>query len=125
MNLFNIYNLQKYRTDSKLANFTIFREETAHFTQVVVDGNNKVGCMCLKYEDSPRYFTNWACDFGRGTFVYFPVYDQITAGQTPGQGCTTGTDTTYTALCSDAEPKDLNAMDWSKFDWDSYHAHSG
>lgn len=76
------------------------RGETAHFTQVAVDGNNKVGCLFLKFESQPRYFTNWACDFGRGTFVYFPVYDQLQPGQTPGQGCTKGTDSKYTSLCN-------------------------
>lgn len=103
--------------------FFFCRPTTDNFTQVIVDGNNRIGCMCLKYESASRFFTSWLCDFGRRAIEYFPVYDQLATGQTPGQGCKTGTHSKYTSLCSDKEPIDLNAIDWSRFNVASYSAH--
>lgn len=118
------YSECQYMTNNNVKSYYPTTPDTDHFTQQVVDKNNEMGCNCLKYQDGVYFFTNWCCDFGRGTFVYFPVFQTITNGQVAGDGCTTGKDNTYTSLCGPNESIDLNAMDWSQFDWDSYHAHN-
>lgn len=75
----------------------------------------------MKYQQGDYFFTNWGCDFGRGTFAFYPIYHQLKNDQKPGDGCKTGTDSTYTSLCSSKEEIDVNSRNYSEFDWDKYH----
>lgn len=80
-------------------------DEIGHFTQVVWGNATAVGCGATRYfhNEFGRFY--FACNYAVGNTLTVPVYLTSSKG---GSGCTTGTDTTYRALCSEREPLNPN-----------------
>uniref|UniRef100_T1E2W5 Venom allergen-1 n=1 Tax=Psorophora albipes TaxID=869069 RepID=T1E2W5_9DIPT len=67
-----------------------------HFTQVVSDRSSKVGCSLVSYEADGWTNKLFVCNYGLTNMVNQPVY---VAGNTASQ-CTTGSNPSYSGLCS-------------------------
>lgn len=83
----------------------ISKNAIGHFTQLVWANATAVGCGATRFTDNGVHFFDMACNYAIGNIGGKPVYLSSTNG---GSGCTTGTDTTYKALCSQNEPLDAN-----------------
>jgi hypothetical protein len=83
-----------------------------HFTQIVSDKADSIGCGATRYI-SPSNGINFnalqlSCDYSRTNLGGQPVY---ISGSTPASGCKTGTNPQYPGLCSENEKVDANAFD--------------
>ncbi|XP_055604859.1 antigen 5 like allergen Cul n 1-like [Uranotaenia lowii] len=71
-----------------------------HFTQIVGDRSDRVGCAVVQWtEKARRTFIYLVCNYARGNLIGVPVY---TPGKVASQ-CTTGTNKNYPGLCSTEE----------------------
>lgn len=66
-----------------------------HFTQVVRDKADSVGCAMSKFTSFRGSHTLITCDYSYGNLIGTPVY---VVGETAAQ-CSNGTDTKFTNLC--------------------------
>lgn len=75
------------------------------FTQLLWSNATAIGCGATLLPKNGYYWTEIVCNYAAGNMDSVPVYLNSTKA---GSGCTTGTDTTYKALCSSKEPLDPN-----------------
>lgn len=79
-----------------------------HFTAIVQDRSNVVGCVALKHSTVDNdgiiyYHVYFVCNYGFTNFGGQAVYIPVAKGNSPGNGCVTKTDQTYTGLCNKHE----------------------
>lgn len=75
------------------------------FTQLLWSNATAIGCGASCFALNGYRWFEIVCNYAAGNVDGSPVYlDSMTAGS----GCTTGTDATYKALCSNNEPLDAN-----------------
>ncbi|XP_055610559.1 venom allergen 3-like [Uranotaenia lowii] len=70
-----------------------------HFTQIVQDLSDRVGCSLVQWTEDPWTKLYLVCNYARTNVIGQPVY-------TPGNvasSCTTGTNSDYPGLCSTKE----------------------
>ncbi|XP_055601755.1 antigen 5 like allergen Cul n 1-like [Uranotaenia lowii] len=70
-----------------------------HFTQVVGDRSDRVGCAVVQWTEKPWTKIYLVCNYARTNLIGEPVY---TPGKVASQ-CTTGTNKNYPGLCSTDE----------------------
>lgn len=75
------------------------------FTQLLWSNATAIGCGATRFVKNGVHWFDIACNYAAGNVEGSPVYLDSTTG---GSGCTTGTDPTYNALCSNNEPLDAN-----------------
>ncbi|XP_055610859.1 antigen 5 like allergen Cul n 1-like [Uranotaenia lowii] len=75
-----------------------------HFTQVVADRSDRIGCAIVQWTEKPFTKVYLVCNYARTNVIGTPVY---TAGQAASQ-CTTGANTNYPGLCSTKEKVDYS-----------------
>lgn len=75
-----------------------------HFTQLMQEEVQFIGCAIKQYLDGGFYYSLCACNYSAGNIIGRPVYRT----GTPASLCTKGTHPTYTKLCSSSEVYDLN-----------------
>lgn len=81
------------------------RSEIDHFTQLAWSNSTAIGCGATRYTGNGLNNILITCNYAVGNILTWPVYLQ---SSTAGSGCTTGTDPTYSGLCSASEPLDPN-----------------
>ncbi|EDW82253.1 uncharacterized protein Dwil_GK25699 [Drosophila willistoni] len=80
-----------------------------HFTTMVNERNNRVGCAIVRYTDANNgQGTLLACNYAVTNVINNPVYR---AGSPPASECSTGRNPTYPNLCSENESYNYNQ--WS------------
>lgn len=77
--------------------------KTAHFTQVVQDRNNKIGCAVGIIPYNGDQMTYIVCNYGFGNLA-----GKAYVSGPPASDCKTGTNPQYPALCSTAEKPDTS-----------------
>ncbi|XP_055607821.1 antigen 5 like allergen Cul n 1-like [Uranotaenia lowii] len=71
-----------------------------HFTQIVRDTSNAIGCATSTWKENGMTYFYLVCNYAVGNLVGEQVYS---TGST-ASGCTTSNNSLYTGLCSTLEP---------------------
>lgn len=79
-----------------------------HFTAMVQDKTNVIGCAVLKYSTIAdggvkHYHVYFVCNYGFTNISDQAVYIPVASGNPPGHGCATKTDHTFPGLCNKHE----------------------
>lgn len=78
-------------------------KEIGHFTQVVRDNADRIGCYISQFNWPGKGYTNYlVCDYSNTNNICLAVYET----GAPGSKCKTGTNPKYPALCSESEEYD-------------------
>lgn len=77
-----------------------------HFTQVVRDQSNAMGCAIARYTEGKLKTYLMACNYATTNTENVSVYK---IGE-PTSDCITGPNTNFPGLCSDEEPVNPNEM---------------
>lgn len=81
-----------------------------HFTQVVNDLSDQLGCGLVQYKDEKKWNTIiMACDYSRTNLGKQTIYKS----GPPASDCKTGTNSNFPNLCSKKEKPDANFYDFS------------
>ena len=79
-----------------------------HFTQIVNDLSNEVGCAVVQYTEIDGWKSSlFVCDYARTNIMNLPIY---VSGDTASK-CISGTNPDFEALCSINEVVDPNSTD--------------
>lgn len=92
-----------------------------HFTAIILDKANRIGCAALRYRpvrekptDKFKYRFYLVCNYSYMNVKQRKVYLPVKKGGSPGDGCKTKTDRTYINLCNKDEVVDAKR---STFDY--------
>lgn len=89
-----------YRATHELNGELFCSNEWGHFTQIVRDASDRIGCAMSQYVKPGEWLTNYlVCDYAYTNLVGSAVYEVGPAASK----CTTGPNPNFPALCSESE----------------------
>ncbi|XP_070492977.1 venom allergen-1-like [Chironomus tepperi] len=103
----NWYAEAKIATQSEIDSYFSSDRMIGHFTQIVNDLSNEVGCAVVQYTENDGWKSSlFVCDYARTNIIGFPVY----VSGDPASQCNLGINPNYEALCSINEVVDPNSI---------------
>lgn len=60
--------------------YIIFRKKIGHFTVMVSDKNNAIGCAMIRHKEGAFYYRYLVCNYGFTNILGEPVYTKGSAG---------------------------------------------
>nr|XP_014100750.1 antigen 5 like allergen Cul n 1 [Bactrocera oleae] len=80
-----------------------------HFTVMVADRNIRLGCAASTYNVSGQQYRAFlfACNYATTNMITLPIYRNCSVA---ASNCTTGTNPSYSSLCSASEAYDVNTF---------------
>lgn len=68
---------QRYANVFKIFHFkSSFRKQIGHFTVMVNDKNNAIGCASVRYQENNFYYRYLVCNYGFTNILDRPVYEK-------------------------------------------------
>lgn len=83
----------------KSISFFLSRKQNGHFTQIVRDESDRIGCAISKYQSDGFYHSYLVCNYGVTNILNEPIYK---SGST-ASGCKSGRNQMYVGLCNTNE----------------------
>ncbi|XP_055380617.1 antigen 5 like allergen Cul n 1-like [Condylostylus longicornis] len=90
------FNEYKNANMNFINKYQITKEQIGHFTVMVADKNNCVGCSMIKFKKDNLYRINIACNYAWTNIINYKIYK---SGDVASK-CQTNTDEQFPALCS-------------------------
>ncbi|CAD7087250.1 unnamed protein product [Hermetia illucens] len=98
------FNEYKITTMADIRNYQSSSRMIGHFTVMMNDKNNRVGCALTKHSPHGGAEYYFACNYASTNVINKPVYKEGRAASK----CTTGTNHLFSGLCRSYEPIDVN-----------------